>query len=283
VEILTWNIQAGLGVDGRVDLGRIAHVARQFCDADVICFQEVSRYMRIFESSVADDQVAALAGSFPDHQAFFGPVIDAIGEQGKRQQFGNLVLCRPPVVACSRHLLPRPACPGVRHMRRQATELLVDGGGGLLRIISTHLEYFAGVQRSAQVSRLLELHQESCANARQPPLASRIGPYVHVPRPSAAVLCGDFNFRVQDPEYAVITSFADAQTPRLADSWRIVHGDRPHDPTCGIFDANQWPEGPHCRDFFFASEDIASHIKGLRVDAQTAASDHQPLSLSIGF
>ncbi len=206
MEILTWNIQAGLGADGRVDLGRIAHVARQFCDADVICFQEVSRYMRIFESSVADDQVAALAESFPDHQAFFGPVIDAIGEQGKRQQFGNLVLCRLPVVACSRHLLPRP---------------------------------------------------------------------------SAAVLCGDFNFRVQDAEYAVITSFVDAQTPRLEDSWRIVHGDRPHDPTCGIFDANQWPEGPHCRDFFFASEDIASHIKGLRVDAQTAASDHQPLSLSI--
>lgn len=41
--ILTWNIQCGLGCDGRVDLARIARVAQTMGEADVLCFQEVAR------------------------------------------------------------------------------------------------------------------------------------------------------------------------------------------------------------------------------------------------
>ena len=39
--IVSWNIQAGRGVDGRVDLVRIARTVRALADADVICLQEV--------------------------------------------------------------------------------------------------------------------------------------------------------------------------------------------------------------------------------------------------
>ena len=39
--ILSWNIQAGPGVDGCVDLARIARTVRALADADVICLQEV--------------------------------------------------------------------------------------------------------------------------------------------------------------------------------------------------------------------------------------------------
>ncbi len=39
--MLSWNIQWGRGIDGRVDLARTAAVAREF-DADVLCFQEVA-------------------------------------------------------------------------------------------------------------------------------------------------------------------------------------------------------------------------------------------------
>ena len=281
VEILTWNIQAGLGVDGRVDLARIADVAHRFVDADIICFQEVSRWMGVFDASPTDDQAKVLAENFPAHVPFFGPVMERIQPSGKREQFGNLVLCRLPVSACSHHLLPRPASPGIHHMRRQATELVVHTENRRLSIVSTHLEYFSEMQRRAQVARLLELHQERCKNAQHPPKESGFGPYAHPPGPGSSIMCGDFNFKVQDPEYALITSSAHAEALRLMDGWPAVHGERQHDPTCGVFDTKQWPEGPHCRDFFFVSEDLMSGIRNVRVDGATAASDHQPVSLSI--
>lgn len=44
MQIISWNIQCGLGVDGKVDLARIANVMREMGDADIICLQEVSRF-----------------------------------------------------------------------------------------------------------------------------------------------------------------------------------------------------------------------------------------------
>jgi len=41
LKVLSWNIQWGRGIDGRVDLARTAAVAREF-DADMLCFQEVA-------------------------------------------------------------------------------------------------------------------------------------------------------------------------------------------------------------------------------------------------
>ena len=58
--ILTWNIQCGLGVDGRVDLVRLADVIRSMADADVICLQEVSRFNPELDGGENVDQVAAL-------------------------------------------------------------------------------------------------------------------------------------------------------------------------------------------------------------------------------
>ena len=61
----------------------------------------------------------------------------------------------------------------------------------------------------------------------------------------------------------------------------VVHPDRPHDPTCGIYDHAQWPEGPHCRDFFFVAGDCVRVVSSMRVNTETDASDHQPLMIEI--
>ena len=42
LKIITWNIQWGLGIDGRVDLERLIGDARAIADFDVLCLQEVS-------------------------------------------------------------------------------------------------------------------------------------------------------------------------------------------------------------------------------------------------
>ena len=61
VSILSWNIQFGLGMDGRVDLPRIAAACRAMGDADVLCFQEVSDGFGALAAGAESDQVAALA------------------------------------------------------------------------------------------------------------------------------------------------------------------------------------------------------------------------------
>lgn len=281
MEILTWNIQSGLGVDGRVDLGRIENVVREMRTPDVICFQEIARNMPVFGPEVLGDQVAELQERFSEYDVFFGPVFDANGENAARQQFGNLMMSRIPVHACRHHLLPRPAASGVHHMPRQATELLVEADGEFFRIVGTHLEYFVTLHRAAQVERLICLHRESCENARKPSLAMDSGPYSGVAGTCQAVFCGDFNFRPEDLEYEALTCKRDDYTPALMDAWSIVHGGRPHDPTCGIFDHVQWTEGSHCRDFFFVSENLAERVEHIRVQTDTDASDHQPLEMRI--
>ena len=42
MKLITWNIQWGRGLDGRVDLGRIARTARAMADFDVFCAQEIA-------------------------------------------------------------------------------------------------------------------------------------------------------------------------------------------------------------------------------------------------
>ncbi|MEM8744696.1 MAG: endonuclease/exonuclease/phosphatase family protein, partial [Pseudomonadota bacterium] len=97
-EILTWNIQWGKGVDGRVDLKRIADVIRSMGDPDIICLQEVSRFF--VELDGGTDQVRDLSDLFPDHTCWFGAAVDMIGEKDPhdpRRSFGNMILSRLPV------------------------------------------------------------------------------------------------------------------------------------------------------------------------------------------
>ncbi len=281
IEILTWNIQAGKGADGRIDLPRIADVIRSMGDADVICLQEVSRFINELDGGT--DQVRQLAQLFPAHSSWFGAGVDMIAEDSSteyRRSFGNMILSRLPVMSVFRHALPQPAAAGVKHMARQAMEVTVSTPAGPLRIITTHLEFNAPGQRSAQVARLRDVHFEAARNAQDPSVEAR-GPYAPLQRPEALVLCGDFNFEPASDDYAaVLASFDDGVAP-LVDAWRCVHGDAPHDPTCGIHDHEQWPDGAHCRDFFFITPDVCTRTTAVRVDTQTDASDHQPLLLSL--
>jgi endonuclease/exonuclease/phosphatase family metal-dependent hydrolase len=268
---LTWNIQWGQGCDGRVDLGRIARVARAMGEADVLCFQEVSRFDP--EIAAGEDQVAALARLFPGYDAFFGAGLDRSGGVGgERRQFGNLLLSRLPVLQVFRHLLPEPAQGGVKHMPRLALEAVLDTRGGPLRVLATHLEYYSARHRRAQIERLRALQDEVAANAAQPPKPGR-SPYDPVPRPAALIACGDFNLLPDDEEYRQLFSAP------LVDAWRRARPGEPHPPSCGLFDRLQWPLGGHCRDYFAVTPEMASRIRAVQIDLASDASDHQPLRL----
>jgi endonuclease/exonuclease/phosphatase family metal-dependent hydrolase len=274
--ILTWNIQAGLGCDGQTDLGRIADTIRAR-DPDIVCLQEVARHVPDLAGGA--DQVERLAGLFAGYHAVFGPAIDRAGAS-PRVRFGNMILSRLPVLQVFTHPLPQPAAPGVMHMPRQATEIVTDTSAGPLRVVTTHLEYHSETQRIAQVQHLRRLQEEAEANAAAPGTDPGQGIYAAVPRPASAVYCGDFNAAPGDAVHALTTSPLPSGAA-LQDAWTAFAQDAPHPPTTGIFDRKQWPQGPHCRDYFFVTADVGARIAGVVVDLETDQSDHQPVILRL--
>jgi len=285
IRIASWNIQYGRGADGRVDIHRVGDSLLSQPVPDVLCLQEVSCSDPQIDGR-GDDQAAILAARFPEHEVVFGCAIDrlrAIGEP--RRRFGNLVLSRLPVVQVYLHSLPRPASPGTRHMPRQATEVVVMGSDGPLRVITTHLEYYAANQRLRQVERLRDLHEEVWHNNQvpygRPEDGNGNGPLSGLPRPTRAVLCGDLNFLPEDPEYVLIQADYDAPVPAFRDAWMVVHDGESHAPTCGVHDRENWPDGPHCRDYMFVTGDLVDRVANFGVDVDTDASDHQPVWLQL--
>ncbi len=94
---MTWNIQWGRGIDGRVDLARVVRDLRGIGDFDVICLQEVAFKFSGLAGYDADDQVAELAVLLPGHTPIYAPATDVPDGEGGRKQFGNAIFSRLPV------------------------------------------------------------------------------------------------------------------------------------------------------------------------------------------
>lgn len=282
MKLITWNIQWGRGADGRVDLDRIVAHAQRFADFDVLCVQEVSAGHHQLPGCDGGDQFEQLAARLPGYEPVAGVATDALAAAGNRRRFGNMLFSRLPVRQVFRHLLPWPAEDGVMSMQRVAIEAILDTPLGLLRVTTTHLEYYSASQRAAQIDRLRELHREAVAHARVVrPGTAADGAFEPVPRAAAAVLVGDFNFKPDDLDHARLLAPMDPDTPAYYDAWELAHPGRPHEPTVGLHDKEQWPGLPFTFDFVCVSADIAGRVRDVRVDETTDASDHQPMLLEL--
>lgn len=278
MKLITWNIQWGRGVDGRVDLARsIAH-ARAMADFDVLNLQEVADNFPGLEGNDDADQFAQLAALLPGYTAIPGYGVDLEGP-GRRRRFGNMILTRLPVSSVRRHVLPWPADPGKEAMPRVAIEATLRLPMGPLRVTTTHLEYYSPVQREAQAARLRELHDEACDRAARPgfPTAEN-GPFDLTPQTPSAILTADFNFPPENPAFDDIQKPLACGGPAYRDAWALLHARRVHDPTFCVHD-HRYAKRPYCCDFVFVSEDIATRVREIRVDGDTQVSDHQPVLL----
>lgn len=278
MRLLSWNIQWGRGLDGRVDLPRIAATIHDIGDFDVICLQEVAVNFPGLAGSHGEDQIAQLAACLPGHTPIYAPATDLPDGQGGRKLFGNAIFSRLAVGQVYRHLLPWPADPAKPSMQRVLLEAVVNAGFGPLRVLTTHLEYYSPAIRAAQIEAIRALHAEACAHARAPRQGEgeEGGSFEVLPRPASALLCGDMNFPAPAPERArLLAPYPDA-TPAWRDSWEVLHGNEPHAPTVGIHPVD-FVDAPACFDFVFLSADLAPRLLGHGIDRETAASDHQPV------
>jgi endonuclease/exonuclease/phosphatase family metal-dependent hydrolase len=283
MELISWNIQWGRGADGRVDLARQVDTLRAMADADVLCLQEVTRGFGELRGEPGDDQVSELTALLPGYHLLYAPAVDRRGRTGALKQFGNLIATRLPVREVFRHALPWPADPQVASMPRVALEATVEAGTERLRVICTHLEYYSASQRAAQADALRDWHVQACGHSQRPGRSEKWpGPFTPEPRPCEAILCGDFNSKPDDIAYRRMLEPFDDTTPGWRDAWLHVHPGQPHAPTCALYDKEQWPEPPFACDFMLVTENLATRIRRCEVNADTDASDHQPILLSLG-
>ena len=269
MRLIDWNVQWCRGVDGRVDPARIAAEIRRLADPDVLCLQELAVNLPELEGNDAGDQVHTLAHLFKGYTTCFVSGIDVPSANGRRGFYGNVIFSRLPVGRVLRHSLPWPPAPDVRSMPRVAVEAIVEAPFGPVRVITTHLESYSGAQRAAQVERLLEIHHEACGRQFQ---NSERGIFKSYPRPSSAILCGDFNMPPEDPLLSGLSK-------DFVDAWQALNPGRPHPPTFHVYDKSK---PAYCCDYVFVTRDLAPRLRSIQVEGLTQASDHQPVIVELG-
>ena len=160
---------------------------KQLADFDVLCLQEIADN---FPGSAARRAARARTSSrrwrrcCPASRRWRASRSIIPAEGGRRRRFGNLILSRLPVRQAYRHLLPSPIDPGLNGMPRIAVEACVAAPFGDVRVITTHLEYYSGKQRAAQVEALRAIHAEGYGHARAGSIVD--DERRAVPHPSAA-------------------------------------------------------------------------------------------------
>ena len=280
--LLTWNIQWGLGVDGRVDLARIISTARGIADFDVLCLQEVSRNFASLAGNDGGDQFARLAGLLPGYHAVEGIALDRYTEGLGRQQFGNMMFTRRPPAQILRHQLPWPAATKAASMPRLALEVVLMLDSGPLRVTTTHLEFYSATQRAAQVEALRGIQQDAASHAADRAQPAQAGGIFEArPRNGRGILTGDFNCGPEDAAIQRLQEPLANHAPAYVDAWRLLHPAGPRAPTAGVHDKKQWDNRELCYDFIFVTEDIRAQVRRIEVDLLTDASDHQPVLLEI--
>ncbi len=127
LRVLSYNIHHGEGMDGKLDLPRIARVI-QSASPDIVALQEVDQNA---ERSGAIDQPAELA-RLTEMQVVFGGNIPLQGGH-----YGNAILAKLPIITHQNILLPS-------HDDREQRGVIVAQlrfGRGVLRMMATHFDH----------------------------------------------------------------------------------------------------------------------------------------------
>lgn len=278
--LATYNIQFGVGRDGRYDLDRIA---REVEAADIVCFQEV---VQGWPQNGHADQAAELAQRLNRYYVFHAP-FDTDGSSvtpegrivSRRRTFGNMVASRWPIRSSRAHRLPYNPLTGPFDLQRGVLEAVIDAPGLPLRVYSLHLSHISPVQRRPQVEELMRFVAAAPAEGTPWHNVARPGFLLTEPcppLPGPAVLMGDFNLTPDEPEYALLAGTPHekwgwlARADQYADAWRAA----------GNAEAESFP-GEGRIDHCFLTPDLAPRVRRAWIDQQAAGSDHWPLFVEL--
>ncbi|WP_292082877.1 endonuclease/exonuclease/phosphatase family protein, partial [Mesorhizobium sp.] len=268
MKLVTYNIQYGIGLDGKYDVGRIADAVR---GADVIALQEVTRNN---PRNGDRDMVAEIGEALPDYfvayasnfEVNIGSRLDAGRAVTRTFQLGNMVLSKTPIHLSRNLLLPRSRSLERMNFQRGALEALIETPLGFIRFYSTHLDHRSPVERQSQIrflrQRLLNYALEGGGLSGIPEIGLPDLPY-----PEAFIVMGDFNMLPGSPEYVELAGRPDhefgmpltadlavdvAQRLEVSGLFTWIDPNRPNDA------------GRHkCIDYVFTSASLAGSLKRL--------------------
>jgi endonuclease/exonuclease/phosphatase family metal-dependent hydrolase len=186
LRLLSYNIHSGVGLDGVLDLDRVADVI-DASGAAVVALQEVDRFRR--EQSRFEDQPGRLAERLGMHLAYAANLDEGPALPGApRAQYGTALLSRFALESTSNTLLP--CFEGSE--QRGLLEATVTVGGRPLRVLGTHLQWDSETERTRQAEAIVATLDE---------------------RPT--VLLGDLNTTPGSPAYQCLAT-------RLEDAWTVA-------------------------------------------------------------
>lgn len=180
--VMSYNIHHGEGMDGRIDLERIAALIKSE-KADIVALQEVDKGTERTKQRDVASELAALTGMsfiFSNNYAFQGG------------QYGNAVLTKFKITGAT-NLWYRMLAPGEQ---RGLLQVHMEVQGRPLTFLNTHLDH-----RGPDQERLLSVSQ----------IQSVVRSLGDVP----VILCGDFNDVPNSKTYLALQEF-------MMDTWHVV-------------------------------------------------------------
>ena len=226
MKFVTYNIQYGLGRDGRYDLDRTARVVE---GADVIALQEVERF---WKRSGNVDEVAGLAERLPDFHWVYAPGMDVNAsyrdEDGRlinrRRQFGIMLMSRSPIISSRGFPLPKYGTLKQHSIQQALLEGVIYTPAGPIRVYSAHLSHLSAETRVPQIEALLDIIDRApaeggawCGGHPNPDAGWTEGE--EPPMPRHAMIMGDLNFVPRSNQYDMIAG------PLSPDHGRLVRRD----------------------------------------------------------
>jgi endonuclease/exonuclease/phosphatase family metal-dependent hydrolase len=296
MRFVTYNIQYGLGRDGRYDLERTAKVIE---GADVIALQEVERY---WQRSGNVDQAAVLAEFLPDFYWNFAPGLDMDasfrGEDGRlihrRRQFGTMLLSRTPILSSRSFPLPKYGALKQHCIQQVLMEGVVGTPAGAIRVYMAHLSHLAPDTRIPQIDVLLKIIDRApgeggawCGGHPNPAAGWTEG--VEPPMPRHAMLMGDLNFEPDSDQYDMIAGPVSPNHGRLTrrdgllDAWVVAgHGENDRVTSPAVKGAAEGGmDTDSCLDYCFVTAELAQRVRSVHIDGAADASDHQPVWIDV--
>ncbi len=147
LRVLSYNIHHGAGMDGKIDLTRIADVIKK-AEADLVALQEVDVKTTRVRGVDQAGELAKLTGL----HHLFGKAIDFAGGD-----YGQAVLSRWPIEKSHIHRLPAIKGESERRIALETT-VPIPGIPQPLRFITTHLDHVAdNTDRLVQCKKLNEI------------------------------------------------------------------------------------------------------------------------------
>src|SRR5699024_8480083 len=151
IKVMSYNIQHGVGLDGKLNLERIAKVIKE-SEVDIVGIQEVDKFYG--SRSDFQNQPKVLA-ELLDFDYVYGPnvIADPKGDRKEERQYGTAILTKYPIIKSKNTFLTSDS------EQRGVLHATIDVDGTSVNIFNTQLGLDPD-ERETQVNEIVEIMSE---------------------------------------------------------------------------------------------------------------------------